>query len=111
MKTNYKFGEVIKHSNVIDYLPEKINSKIIFETVNGGIIFLAIKKGQKLDPHTTPFEVMVNVCEGEIEFTMIDKPHKMAEGDFILMGANVMHSVVAKKDSKLMLVKIRDGKP
>lgn len=109
MKTNYRFGEVIKHSEAIEYSNEKVEFKEVFETDNGGVAFVAMKAGQVLDPHTSPYQLMVNVCEGEIEFTMIDRIHKMVEGDFILMGENVQHSVVAKKDSKIMLVKIKDN--
>ncbi|MDE5805572.1 MAG: cupin domain-containing protein [Paramuribaculum sp.] len=50
---------------------------------------------------------MVNVLEGEIEFTMLDKANTLRAGDFLLMGADVPHSVTATTDSKLMLIKIR----
>ena len=108
MKTSYKFGEVIKHMDAIKYSDEKVEFKQIFETENGGVAFVAMKKDQKLDTHTAPFEVMVNVCEGEVEFTMNDDPKNIKEGEFMLMGANVPHSVYAKKDSKLMLVKVKN---
>ena len=108
MKTNYKFGEVIKHNEAIKYSSDKVEFQQVFETSNGGVSFVAMKKGQKLEPHTAPFEVMVNVCEGEIEFTMLDHISKLSEGEFLLMGANVLHSVNALKDSKLMLIKIKE---
>ena len=108
MKTNFKFGEVVKFNEAIDYNNEKVEFKPLFETCQGSVSLVAMKEGQKLDTHTAPFEVMVTVCEGEIEFTMIDKKHNMKAGDFLLMGANVAHSVEAKKDAKIMLVKIKD---
>lgn len=49
---------------------------------------------------------MVSVLEGEIEFTMFDKPHTIRAGEFLLMGSEVPHSVTAKADTKMMLVKI-----
>ena len=108
MKTNFKFGEVISRKDAIEYSNDRVEFKQVFETENGGVALVAMKEGQKLDPHTAPFEVMVNVIDGEIEFTMLDQPKLLKEGDFLLMGANVSHSVLAKKDSKLMLVKIKD---
>lgn len=107
MKTNYKFGEIIRHSEAIDYSTENPVFQPVFETPNGGVAFVALKQGQKLETHTAPFEVMINICEGEVDFTMLDMTHSLSEGEFILMGANVPHSVVAKKDSKLMLIKIK----
>ena len=53
---------------------------------------------------------MVYVLEGEVEFTMIDHPHTLKAGDFMLMGEGVPHSVVAKADSKIMLVKVKSSK-
>ena len=108
MKTNFKFGEVLKLNDVIRYNSERVEFKTVFETEDGGISLVAFKAGQKLDTHTTPFEVMVTVCEGEVEFTMLDQSHLLRAGDFFLMGANVPHSVVANIDSKVMLVKVKD---
>lgn len=108
MKTNFKFGEVLKLKDVVEYNSAKVEFKQVFETENGGVSLLAMKAGQKLDTHTAPFEVMVTVCEGEIEFTMLDQSKRIKAGEFLLMGANVAHSVVANIDSKLMLVKVKD---
>lgn len=108
MKTNFKFGEVLKFNEAIGYNQEKVEFKSVFETTKGGVSLVAMKSGQKLDTHTAPFEVMVTVCEGEIEFTMLDQSKRLRAGEFLLMGANVPHSVVANTDAKMMLVKIKD---
>ena len=108
MKTNFKFGEVIRFNEAISYNSEKVEFVPVFETGKGGVSLVALKAGQKLDTHTAPFEVMVTVCEGEIEFTMLDQSKRIRAGEFLLMGANVAHSVVANIDSKLILVKIKD---
>lgn len=50
---------------------------------------------------------MVNVLEGEIKFTVLDKHHTLKAGEFMLVGAEVAHSVLAKADSKMMLVKVK----
>ena len=108
MKTNFKFGEVLKFNEAFTYNSEKVEFKTVFETTKGGVSLLAFKAGQRLETHQAPFEVMVTVCEGEIEFTMLDQSSSLRAGDFILMGANVAHSVVANIDYKVMLVKIKD---
>lgn len=109
MKTNFKFGEVIKLNEAVDYNSEKVDFKQVFETTKGGVSLLAMKAGQMLDTHTAPFEVMVAVCEGEIEFTMRDTKHHIKAGEFLLMGSDVPHSVLAKEDSKLILIKVKDN--
>lgn len=108
MKTNYKFGEVYDLNNQVNASDARVECKQVFETRNGGVALLAFKKGQKLDTHLAPAEVMVSVLDGEIEFTMLDKPHTIRRGEFLLMGADVPHSVWAKTDAKVMLVKIKN---
>ena len=108
MKTNYEFGKVIDLNGQIEADDAKVVSHVIFETSNGGVLLLALIAGQKLDKHLAPAELMVNVLEGEIEFTMDENVHSMRKGEFILVGADVPHSVVAKSDAKLMLVRIKN---
>lgn len=107
LETDYKFGEVHNLTAQIVSGNDRVKFNSIFSTPNGGVVMVAFKEGQKLDTHTAPAVVMVNVIEGEVEFTMIDKPHTLKAGEFLLMGEGVPHSVVAKADSKLILVKIK----
>ena len=107
MKSNYKFGEVIALKEQIEVSAEKVQSRQVFETAGGGVVLLGFKEGQKLETHLSPAEVMVNVVEGEIEFTMNGIAHTIKENEFLLIGGGVPHSVMAKKDSKVMLVKIK----
>lgn len=107
LNTEYKFGEVHNLASQIEAGSDKVHFHGVFSNENGGVVLLAFKAGQVLDTHTAPAEVMVNVLEGEIEFTMLDKVNRMKAGDFLLMGADVPHSVKATADSKVMLVKVR----
>lgn len=107
LNTDYKFGEVHTIADQIEAGIDKVHFKHIFNNENGGVVLLAFKAGQKLDTHIAQAELMVNVLEGEIEFTILDKAHIIKAGEFLLMGANVPHSVVAKADSKMMLVKVK----
>lgn len=107
LKTDYKFGEVHVLASQVEAGSDKVHFQHIFNNDKGGVALLAFKAGQKLDTHTADAEVMVNVLEGEIEFTMIDKVHYIKGGEFLLMGAGVPHSVEAKTDAKVMLVKVK----
>lgn len=107
LQTNYRFGEVYDLKNQIESSDDRVNFNSVFTNSNGGVVMLAFKAGQCLETHTAPAEVMVNVMEGEIEFTMLGTPHTLKAGQFLLMGAEVPHSVKAVTDSKLMLVKIK----
>lgn len=108
MNSNFKFGEVNKLADLFATNPTKVNFTNIFETENGGISLLSFDKGQKLEKHVAPFEVMVLTLEGEIEFTMLDNKNIIRTGEFLLMGSNVPHSVKANEQSKVMLIKIKN---
>ncbi|MDE5814094.1 MAG: cupin domain-containing protein [Muribaculaceae bacterium] len=107
LNTEFKFGEVHVLADQIQTAEDRPQFRNLFANANGGVVLVGLKAGQKLDTHTAPAELMVNVIEGEIEFTMLDRPHIIKAGEFFLMGADVTHSVVAKADSKIMLVKVR----
>lgn len=107
LQTEYKFGEVHSLANQIQVAEDHPRFHRIFENSNGGVVLLALESGQKLDEHLAPAELMVNVIEGSIEFTMIDKPHTINTGEFMLVGKGVPHSVVAKADSKVILIKVK----
>lgn len=105
--TEYKFGQVYALADQIQPAGDHPQFHRVFENTNGGVNLLALKAGQKLDRHVAPAEVMVNVIEGSIEFTMIDKPHSIGAGEFLLIGEGVPHTVEAKADSKIMLIKVK----
>lgn len=107
LTTEYKFGEVYKIQEQIESSTDNVRFRHIFENTNGGVALIAFKAAQSLAEHLAPAEVLVYVLEGEVEFTMIDKPHTLKAGEFLLIGQGVPHSVVARVDSKIMLVKIK----
>lgn len=107
LNTEYKFGEVHNLAAQIQSGDDKVQFRHIFENANGGISLLAFKAGQLLAEHLSPAEVMVYVLEGEVEFTMIDRPLTLKAGEFLLMGEGVPHRVLAKADSKVMLAKLK----
>lgn len=107
LKTDYKFGEAFSLASQVQYDTSKVEFKEIMSNSNGGVSLLAFSAGQDLATHLAPAEVMVNVLEGEVVFTMIDKPLHLHKGDFLLMGNGVPHSVHAVTDAKIMLVKIK----
>lgn len=107
LKTDYKFGEVHNLAAQIEAGEDKVHFHPLFANDNGGAVLLAFKGGQKLDTHIAPAEVMVVCLEGEVDFTILDKVNHLKGGDFLLLGAEVAHSVAAVADSKVMLVKVK----
>ncbi|MCM1028331.1 MAG: cupin domain-containing protein [Pseudoflavonifractor sp.] len=106
-KTDVTFGEVFNIKDLIGRSAEKIQFAGVVSNEHGGVSLLSFTAGQALPEHLAPAEVMVYVIEGQIEFTMRDNLHTLLAGQFLLMGAGVAHSVVARADSLVMLIKIK----
>lgn len=107
LETDFKFGEVHSFAAHIEPGSDRVHFKNIFSNDNGGVALVAFKAGQKLETHFAPAELLVTVLDGEIEFTVLDQPHTLKSGQFMLVGAGVPHSVTAKADSRMMLVKVK----
>lgn len=110
LNTEYKFGEVHNLASQIQAAADKVHFHNIFANDNGGVVLLAFKAAQQLATHVAPAEVMVNVLEGEVDFLLNDGVHSLKAGDFMLLGAGVEHSVSAKSDAKVMLIKVKSDK-
>lgn len=107
LDTEYKFGEAHNLADQVEEANDKVQFKAIFSNANGGVSLIGFKAGQQLDPHVAPAELMVTVLEGEIVFTVVDRPVTLKAGDFMLVGEGVVHSVLANADSKVMLTKVK----
>ena len=107
LHTDYKFGEVINLKSQIEVNPTKVAFKEIFSNENGGVVLLGFEKDQELAEHLAPAELMITVLEGEIEFSVNGKPLILKDGDFLLVGKDVAHSVKAHSNAKVMLTKIK----
>lgn len=107
LKTDYRFGEVYPLVSQVGKDASRVEFKDIMSNDNGGVALLSFCEGQELSKHQAPAEVMVCVLEGDVVFTMADKPLNLHKGDFLLMGNGVSHSVKAQTDARIMLIKIK----
>jgi len=60
-----------------------------------------------LSEHTTPFDAVVIILDGNAEVTIAGKPHDVREGEMLIMPANKPHALKAMKKFKMLLVMIR----
>ena len=107
LNTDYGIGEVRSLASQIENESDKVGFKNVFENSNGGVSILFFRAGQSLAEHLAPAEAMVYVMDGEVRFTVEGKLRVLKSGDFMLMCEGTPHSVVAKSDAKVMLVKIK----
>jgi quercetin dioxygenase-like cupin family protein len=99
-------GEAGRLLEFINYQDASIVSREIIKEKTGSVTLFAFDKGQALSEHTSPYDALAQVLEGEVEITISGKPSLLSEGDAIIMPANQPHALNTVRKAKLVLTMI-----
>lgn len=91
----------------VQYADDSIVSKTIIKKNTGTITLFAFDKGQKLSEHTTPFDALVQIVDGEAELIIGSETVLVSEDQIAIMPADVPHAINANKRFKMLLTMIR----
>jgi len=67
----------------------------------------AFNEDQGLNEHTSPFDVLVQVMEGDAEVPVADKEIALKPGQILLLPTDKSHAVKAVTCFKMLLLMIR----
>lgn len=93
----------------VDFQNSSIVSKQIIKNKNGNVTLFAFDKGESLTEHTSPFQALVFIAEGEMEIKIGGNPHNIKTGEIILLPQNIPHSLVANEKTKMLLTMIKEN--
>ena len=93
--------------DLVEYQSGSVVSKTLIEKETGTVTLFAFDRGQGLSEHTAPFDAMVCVLDGAADISISGKPHKVRQGEMLIMPANEPHALQANENFKMMLVMIR----
>lgn len=105
--TKFEPARALKLANLVDYQSGSIVSREILRAANGRVTLFAFDEGEALSEHTSPFNALVQIAEGEAEITIAGQPHHVTAGELILMPAQQPHALTAVKRFKMVLTMIR----
>jgi quercetin dioxygenase-like cupin family protein len=91
----------------VDYSDGSVVSKTITKKTTGNLSLFAFDKGQGLSEHSAPFDAIIQILDGNAEISIDKKPYNLTKGDFIIMPANIPHSVFAHEKFKMLLTMIK----
>ena len=106
-------NEIRAHSNVMDlinlveYQQGNVVSRTLVTKETGTITLFAFDKGQGLSEHTTPYDAMVFILDGNAQIIISKKEFHLNTGQMIIMPANEPHALNAVESFKMMLVMIK----
>ncbi len=93
----------------IDYSPGAIVSATLADTEVGTLTLFALDAGQRLSTHSAPYDAIVQVFEGEGEFTVAEQTYTLGAGEMLIMPAGIPHAVRAAERFKMILTMFRAG--
>ncbi|TFG24608.1 MAG: cupin domain-containing protein [Promethearchaeota archaeon] len=98
----------IKNLNsLIEYQEKSVVSKTLIDKKVGTVTLFAFDKDQGLSEHTTPFDALVYIFDGEAEITISGKPYHLKKDQMLIMPANDPHALRAIEKYKMMLIMIK----
>jgi len=99
--------EVVRVADLVAYQSGSVVSRTIVKNAAGTVTVFAFDEGQGLSEHTAAFAALVHVLGGEVEITIGGTPHRLRDGDGILMPANVPHALSAVTRFKMLLTMLK----
>jgi len=100
-------GRAVAMNQLVSYQTGSIISRTLIDRKIGTITLFSFDEGQGLSEHTVPYDAFVHIIDGRAEVTIDGKPQQVDSGEFIIMPANIPHSLKAVEPFKMMLVMIR----
>ena len=82
----------------IEYKVDKPAINVLFETSSSKEIRIVMRKNQVMKKHQTPFPIVVEIFDGELDFGVEGDVHSLERGDILALEANVPHDLMAKTD-------------
>ncbi len=98
---------VVKPVDFVSYQPGCVVSRELIKKPTGTVSAFAFDQDQGLAEHTSPFDALVHILEGEAEITIQGKPRRVQAGEMVLMPANQPHALKAVRPFKMLLTMIR----
>jgi quercetin dioxygenase-like cupin family protein len=102
-------SEVLELVALVSYADGSIVSRTLVDTDTGTVTLFAFDAGQSLSEHTTPFDALVQILDGEGEFIIGGEAHRASAGQVLIMPADVPHAVGAPQRFKMLLTMIRSA--
>ncbi len=104
---NLPSAEAVAAGDLLQYQAGAVVSRIVLKNAAGSVTVFVFDEGQGLSEHTSPFDALVFVLEGETEIRVAGKPIAAKAGDLIWMPANQPHGLTAKTRFKMILTMLR----
>ena len=101
-------GTAFDPGQSVAYAEGSVVSKTILDKKEAGNLTLfSFDAGQGLSEHTSPYDAVVHILDGEAEITIDGAAQTVRAGEMLIMPANKPHALLARVRFKMLLIMIR----
>ncbi len=110
IKQTLPAAQALPLHDLITPTAQGIASRVLARTGGGNLTLFAFDAGQGLTEHTSPFDALVMVLEGELTLTIGGVAVQATPGTVVQMPADLPHAVEAPAAARMLLLMLRDAK-
>ena len=101
-------GKVLHLPDLVDYAEGTVASRMVINRKTGSVTIFSFDENEGLSEHTSPFDAMVTILDGECEVWVAGTTFPMKTGETIIFPAGAPHALSAITKFKMSLVMIKE---
>ncbi len=105
--SNSRFMTPRSINGSISYQEDSVVSRELIHKSTGSVTLFAFDKNQGLSEHTTPYDALGMIIDGQAEITVSGVKHEVKAGEMLLMPASSPHALKAIEPFKMVLIMIK----
>jgi quercetin dioxygenase-like cupin family protein len=106
-KTKTLIAQAVNLTDLINYQAGSVVSRTIIDKKAGTVTLFAFDESQGLSEHTSPYDALVYILDGEADVVISGKPVRLKKGELTIMPANEPHALSAVTRFKMLLIMVR----
>ena len=107
MSSGVPKAEIFKLAEQVQYQKNAVVSSQVLRAESGNVTLFAFDEGQELSEHSTHFDALLQILDGEAEIIISGKSFHTKAGETIILPADEPHAVKATTQFKMLLTMIR----
>ncbi|HEX9146936.1 MAG TPA: cupin domain-containing protein [Candidatus Binatia bacterium] len=105
--TGNEWSGPIGQADLVQYQTGSVVSRTLIKKPTGTVTVFAFDIGEGLSEHTSPFDALVLMIDGEAEIAISGVPHTVKATDILMLPAHQPHALKALTRFKMILVMIK----
>jgi len=92
---------------MLEYQDGAVVSRTLIQEKAGTLTLFAFDAGEGLSEHTSPYEAMVYMVEGEMVITISGEEYPVSGGELLTLPEDQPHALEARTPCKMLLFMVR----